>query len=222
MQPDHDAEFSRLLGEKMDKHKAPDQLRNRIIASLAQERQSSLTGRLASTRLYVQAHWRALAAAVASGAAATLLVTHFLARPAGDGNLMLQVAASHTRAMLANHLTDVASSDQHTVKPWFATKIDYSPRVSDFAKEGFELTGGRVDYVNDRVVAALVYKRRLHVIDAFVWPTHEADSPVRRQSHQGINMLEWTEGGMKNCLVSDIEFNELSELARLMRAPRTS
>ena len=166
---------------------------------------------------YLNAHWRALSTAAACGVAATLLGTQFLIISAGDDNLMQQVTSSHTRALMAHHLTDVVSSDQHTVKPWFAGKIDYSPRVRDYATEGFELAGGRLDYVNDRVVAALVYKRRLHVIDVYSWPTVESNSSVSKRTRHGINLVEWIDGGMKYCAVSDIEFGELNELARLMR-----
>jgi anti-sigma factor RsiW len=217
MQPDHDREFSRLLRGKMDKHKAPDELRRRIIASLQQQRQPSWMTRVSTFGQYVAAHWRSLSAAAACGVAASLLGTQFLLIAAADDNLVQQVAASHTRALVANHSIDVVSSDSHTVKPWFAGKIDYSPRVSDFVAEGFELAGGRLDYVNDRVVAALVYKRRLHVIDAYVWPTKDADTSVSERSRQGVNVMEWSDGGMKYYLVSDIEFNEMNELARLMR-----
>jgi anti-sigma factor RsiW len=220
MQPDHDPEFSRLLREKMDQHKAPDRLRRRIIANLEQQRQPSLMSRMRALGQYLNTHWLSLSGAAASGVLATLLGTQFLILAAGDDNLMQQVTSSHTRALVANHLIDVVSSDGHTVKPWFAGKIDYSPRVSDYATEGFVLAGGRLDYVNDRIVAALVYKRRLHMIDAYVWPTKDANTSVSKRSRQGINVIEWTDGGMRYYLVSDVEFNELNELARLMRVDR--
>ena len=202
----------------MDNYKAPEHLRRRVLLGIENERRRSFKGRLRTLAEYMSVHWQALTTAAACGVAATLIGTQALMVAAVDDNLMQQVAASHARALVANHLVDVVSSDQHTVKPWFAGKIDYSPRVSDFAAEGFELTGGRLDYLNDRVVAALVYKRRLHVIDAYVWPTKAADSSPARRSRQGINGLEWTHDGMRYYLVSDIELNELAELARLMRS----
>ena len=217
MQSDRDLEFFRLLREKMDQHKAPDQLRRRIMLGIEHEHQRSLKGRLSALWQYLNANWGALSTAVACGVVATLIGTQTLMVAAVDDDLMQQVASSHVRALVANHLIDVVSSDRHTVKPWFAGKIDYAPRVRDYATEGFELAGGRVDYVNDRVVAALVYKRRLHMIDAYVWPTKEANTPASKRSRQGINGIEWTDDGMKYYLVSDIDFNELSELARLMR-----
>jgi anti-sigma factor RsiW len=220
MQSDNDPEFSRLLREKMDQYKAPDQLRRRIVLGIEGQRQRSLRGRLSAFGHYLNVNWQGLSAAAACGVAATLIGTQVLMLAAVDDSLMQQVASSHTRALVANHLIDVVSSDQHTVKPWFAGKIDYSPRVANYAAEGFELAGGRLDYVNDRVVAALVYKRRLHVIDAFVWPAKDASSSISRRSHQGINAIEWTDDGMRYYLVSDIDVSELNELARLMRTRR--
>ena len=203
----------------MEQHRAPDQLRRRIILSIERQRQRSWRGRISTFGQYLNVHWRALSTAAACGVATTLIGTQFLMIAAVDDNLMQQVVSSHTRALVANHLIDVVSSDQHTVKPWFAGKIDYSPRVGNFAAEGFELVGGRLDYVNDRIVAALVYKRRLHMIDAYVWPTKDANASVSKRSRQGINAIEWTDDGMRYYLVSDIEFNELNELGRLMRVP---
>ena len=198
-------------------YKAPDHLRWRIAASLEQQRPSVPTNRLKLLGQNMRAQWQSLAVAAACGATATLLATNVLTISAADDRLMQQVTSSHARAMVANRLIDVASSDTHTVKPWFAGKLDYSPRVMDYANDGFALAGGRLDYVNDRTVAVLIYKRRLHVIDAYVWPTKDANSAVGKKTRQGINAIEWIEGRMKYVLVSDIEFNELNELARLMR-----
>jgi len=218
MQPDNDPEFSRLLKEKVDQHKAPDQLRRKILARLEQERSPAPAGGVSGLLRYLDLHWRALSTAAACGVAATLLVTQLPSLSSADDNLAMQVTASHNRALMANHLIDVVSSDRHTVKPWFAGKIDYSPRVRDFATEGFELTGGRLDYVNDRVVATLVYKNRLHVIDVYTWPSTESDSTVNKRSRRGINMTEWVDSGMKYYAVSDIEVGELAQLAQLMRS----
>ena len=217
MQPDHDPEFSRALREKVDQHMAPNHLRRNILAGIEQQRRPVSVERVSIWR-YLESHWRALSTAAACGAAAMLVGSQLMIASAPDDGLMLQVMASHNRALTANHLIDVVSSDQHTVKPWFAGKVDYSPRVKDFATNGFELAGGRHDYVNDRVVAALVYKRRLHMIDVYSWPTPVANAPVERQTRRGINMVQWIDGGMKYCAVSDIDFGELNELARLMRS----
>lgn len=202
----------------MDHYKAPEHLRRRILLGIEQERRRSWQGRLGTFAEYLRRNCLALTAAAACGMASTLVGTQLLMTAAIDDGMMLQVASSHTRALVGNHLIDVPSSDQHTVKPWFAGKIDYSPRVRDYGADGFELAGGRLDYVNDRVVAALVYKRRLHVIDAYVWPTQKANSSIGKRSHQGINAVEWIDDGMQYYLVSDIDFVELDALARLIRA----
>ena len=216
MQPDHDHFFSRSLKLNMDRYEASAQLRRRIVASLEHE-QPDWMSRASKFAQYLNVQWRSLTAAAAFGMAATLLGTNLLTITAGDDILLQQVTASHIRALMADHLIDVVSSDQHTVKPWFAGKIDYSPGVSDYAKEGFELAGGRLDYVSDRVVATLVYKRGLHVIDAFVWPATGPNTSPARRSRQGINGVEWTGDGMKYYLVSDIAYADLDELARLLR-----
>jgi len=218
MQPDQDPEYSRLLREKVDQHKAPDELRRKILASLEEERRPAFGVKMRGLLNYLDLHWRALSTAAACGVAATLLVTQLPSLSLADDNVAAQVTASHNRALMASHLIDVVSSDRHTVKPWFAGKIDYSPRVRDYANDGFVLTGGRLDYVNDRVVAALVYKNRLHVIDVYTWPTTESDSGVNKRSRHGINMTEWVDDGMKYYAVSDIEIGELAQLAQLMKA----
>jgi anti-sigma factor RsiW len=219
-EPDNDPEYSRLLREKMDMHKAPDQLRRKIMASIEQQRQPSLLMRLGSLAQSVFGQWRQLSAAAACGVLVTLMGTQLMTAARTDDRMLQQLTSSHVRALVVNHSIDVVSSDRHTVKPWFAGKLDYSPKVRDYVTDGFELAGGRLDYVNDRVVAALVYKRRLHSIDVYTWPTTEANSAVEIQARKGINLAEWADGGMKYYAVSDIDRAELAELARLMRTPR--
>lgn len=217
MQSDQDPEFSRLLSENVTQYKAPDRLRRRIVESLEEQRRSSWRGSTSNIAEYIRGHWQTLAAAAATGVAATLIGSHMLMVTAYGDALTQQVVSSHIRSSVSTHPVDVASSDRHTVKPWFVGKLDYSPQVQDYVTDGFELVGGRLDYVNDRVVAALVYKRRLHMIDAYSWPTKEAAKSISRRSQNGINVLEWHENGMQFYLASDIEDNELAELARLMR-----
>lgn len=220
MQSDNDSEFSRVLREKMAIHKAPDQLRRRIAASLDEERRPAFAKRLSVFARSLGHQWRSLSAAAVCGAAAMFLATHLLTLNTSNDSLLQQVMTSHNRALMTNRMVDVMSSDQHTVKPWFAGKIDYSPRVKDFATNGFELAGGRVDYLNNRTVAALVYKRRLHVITVYSWPTPGADSAISKLTRHGINMVEWTDRGMQYYAVSDIELGELNELAQLITAKR--
>jgi anti-sigma factor RsiW len=109
-------------------------------------------------------------------------------------------------------MIDVASADRHTVKPWLSARLPFSPPVEDFAKDGFPLTGGRVDYAGGRPVAVLVYQRRKHVVEAFVWP---GSAPAHSGTQDGLNLESFSRNGMTYWLVSDLEHEELAELARL-------
>ena len=126
---------------------------------------------------------------------------------------------AHIRSLQPGHLTDVASSDQHTVKPWFDGKLDFAPPVKDFSDEGFPLIGGRLDVLGGRNVAALVYARRKHFVNVFVLPTKEPDTPIHPPgSRQGFNWVHWRYKGMEFCAVSDVSDSDLHELAQLIRS----
>jgi len=126
------------------------------------------------------------------------------------------VVSSHIRSLLATHLFDVPSTDRHTVKPWFDGKLDFSPDVKDLAPQGFRLAGGRLDYLDGRPVAALVFQRRLHVINLFVWPSAEGSArPAAAASEHGYNVVHWSAGGMTYWAVADIPVAELEQFGQL-------
>lgn len=156
---------------------------------------------------------------LAAGAMATALLVLML-RPAGlSENDMLanEIVSNHVRSLMPGHLTDVVSSDQHTVKPWFSGKLDFSPDVKDFAAQGFPLVGGRLDYLNGHAVAALIYRRNQHFINVFVWPvTSEKESNNAVEDRRGYHLISRDVNGLHYCLVSDLNAGELGELANLI------
>lgn len=163
--------------------------------------------------------WPALAASLLVGVMiGGGLVRFFAPQPAG-ALLAEELLASHVRSqLLPEHRVDVASSDRHTVKPWFAGKLDFSPPVPDLAAEGFALIGGRLDYLDHRTVAALVYQRRQHLINVFLWPsTPDAAAAPRTLSRQGYHLLSWTHSGMTYHAVSDLNETELHDFVELLQ-----
>ncbi|HEU0048664.1 MAG TPA: hypothetical protein VFQ43_13795, partial [Nitrososphaera sp.] len=117
-----------------------------------------------------------------------------------------------------SHRTDVISSDQHTVKPWFDGKLDFAPTVKDFSTQGFPLIGGRLDYLNNRAVAALIYQRQKHYINLYIWPAEQSNAASEvATKRQGYNLLHWTNSGMTYWAISDLNGVELHEFARLLQ-----
>lgn len=172
-------------------------------------------------------NWRSilpLSGAFASGVAATAVAVA-LYLPTRDGNSTDgDIVASHIRSLQVAHLSDVISTDQHTVKPWFAGKLDYSPPVADFSREGFPLKGGRLDYVAGQSVAALVYARQQHVINVYVWPAAKPkQSTARREGHEhGFNVLAWQHAGMEYWAVSDLRVEELRIFSDLLTSAEST
>jgi anti-sigma factor RsiW len=156
-------------------------------------------------------YWRALAIAACLLLAVSL--TFNALRTSAAPPLAEAVLDDHVRALIAGHAVDVPSSDRHTVKPWFAGKLDFSPDVRDLSAEGFPLTGGRVEYLAGRRVAALVYQRRQHIIDLFTWPESAGGSASFVRN--GYHVLHWNAGGMAYWAVSDVGIDELQKLRDL-------
>ena len=152
----------------------------------------------------------------AAFATAALLITFLISRP-GAPSAEQEVVTSHVRSLMANHLMDVISTDQHTVKPWFDGKLDFAPPVRDLATQGFPLAGGRLDYLENRTVAVLVYHRALHSINLYVWPAIDNGvSPVRERTIQGYNVFSWKKNAFEFRAVSDLNTDELRDFVRLI------
>src|SRR4051794_1580717 len=180
---------------------APLSLRRRIEATLPETRVPSRRGVLRGF---------ALGSAV-SALAATGLVGIVL-RNDDEARIKSEIVSAHLRSLQAGHLTDVLSTDQHTVKPWFNGKLDVAPPVLDLTAQGFTLIGGRLDYVDARPVGAIVYRRRLHVINLFVAQTANTEArAARTETFQGFNIRSWNEGGLNFWAVSDLAADELAE-----------
>jgi mycothiol system anti-sigma-R factor len=199
------------LRTQAPRYTAPAHLQQRIRIELRKAAKSE------APRRALPWNWLAVAASVLL--CASLSWNFVLLRPRGAPDLLAQeVLSSHVRSLIGTHLVDVPSSDQHTVRPWFNGKLDFSPEVKDFASQGFRLVGGRVDYLGDRTVAALIYQRRQHFINLFTWPaTSTAPSGHSEVKRNGYNILSWSQGGMNYWAVSDLQRGELDQFAQLYK-----
>ena len=231
----HQVEEQRVLQRTIrrgaQRYRAPDRLRSAITAALAAEAEAESrpeTAAPATATVVPLPHpmpapsrwatWRplAFAASIALAVVTSSGITAYIDRQGAQDQLAQDVVASHVRSLMANHLTDVQSSDQHTVKPWFHGRIDLSPAVEDLAADGFPLVGGRMDYIENRPVAALVYRHRQHPINLFVLPASSATGMGSESfSEHGYNVLHWRHGDMSLWAASDLNLAELKEFQRL-------
>jgi anti-sigma factor RsiW len=209
-------------------HRAPKSLRERITAAAAQqtnERARPARGEVAMMRPVRRKpvlEWLAVAAAIAIVVFVGLRIVPSVRNSRQDDLVAQEIVASHIRSLQPGHLYDVESTDQHTVKPWFDGRLDFSPPVQDLADQGFPLVGGRLDYVGDRAVAALVYQRRKHYVNVFVWPKSSGEristgGYQRQEFRSGYNLIEWVHGDMEFCAVSDVSAEDLKQFVQLLQ-----
>ena len=217
--------LTHAISRSVPYYKAPIELRQRVHASLRDEvddkpaRTVPRGSQLLVTRKQPELrtilfgapwNWLGLAAAIILAAIIFSSFVPRLRQPTSDQFLATQLIASHVRSLMADHLTDVASSDQHTVKPWLDAKLDFAAPVVDLSSEGFPLVGGRLDYLDNHPVAALIYQRRKHFINLFVWPaTPGASKAQKTMSRQGYHLLHWFDSDFNYWAVSDISDGEL-------------
>lgn len=212
MDQHEDNELSALVKTQSDRHAAPAALRERIVTAIRQAdapRESTPQG---------WRQWLNLGSSFAMGVVASVTAAYFISAASAQERLAQEVVSSHVRSLMAAHLADVASSDRHTVKPWFTGKLDFSPPVHDLAGEGFALVGGRLDYLGGRPAAALIYRRRQHTLNVFVQPRDDrSPAPPASFAAQGYNVTGWKDAVMQYWLVSDLNAGELRQFAQRLR-----
>lgn len=205
------AEFTELrkaMAQPALYRRAPDALREQWLPAAAAASTSPISARPRRAPI---------ALAMAAGFIAALLLAAPLwfyssqHQPIDTSADISDVVSSHIRSMQQQHLMDVVSTDQHTVKPWFDGKLDFAPRVKDLTSEGFPLVGGRLDALEGHSVAALVFKRRLHVINLYQWPASSGTAAEEASQWHGYNVIRWTGDRMHYVAVSDVNESELRQ-----------
>jgi mycothiol system anti-sigma-R factor len=230
------SQLSQAVARTAPRYKAPETLRARIADALAAEIASEskplpssqpLSPRPATAQpiplrpTLGTGRWRPLALAASFALAIVMSsgVTAYLTVPSAEDQLVQDLVDGHIRSLMASHLTDVVSSDQHTVKPWFHGRIDLAPPVDDLAPDGYRLVGGRIDYIDQRPVAALVYEHGKHPINLFVLPASTTKLGRSEDfAEHGYNVVHWTHGDMSLWAVSDLNLTDLKDFKRLYEA----
>ena len=197
-----------------DYHVASEALRQRIASMVPAS--AALSTRLSVGKGFLQHwfDWRPMLVSFAAMSLAVLTLNLTWWRSGNDDRLGQEVVASHVRSTLGQHLVDVASSDHHTVKPWLSSKLDFSPPVPESLLPGPVFLGGRVDYLDGRPVAALVYQQGEHVLNSFVWPTPAADGAVVFSTERGFQMAHWSRSGMTHWVISDVDREKFAAIVR--------
>jgi anti-sigma factor RsiW len=202
-----------LLHESNLYEHASHQFRERIRKQVAQATGAERVRGVSSRRRFLVPVFGVLAAV----AAVLTIVLILLPSQKQSTRITAELIDAHVRSLQPGHLTDVQSTDQHTVKPWFDGRLDFIPPVADFPEQGFPLVGGRLDVVDGRNAAALVYSRRKHFVNLFIWPARESDELSDNSgSRQGYNWMTWRSGDMQFCLISDAAATDLRELKDLI------
>ena len=195
---------------------APPTLASQIRSLLAKEEQEHAVKRVVCWRMPPNI-WRQAAALAACCLLSVALTWGVMTSRGAVDQLQQEIVAAHIRSLLQDSPIQVASSDSHTVKPWFAGKVDFAPEVNDLTAAGFRLLGGRLDYVHQRRVGVLVYRRRLHTVNVFMWRAPGADDAAPTLANRnGHNLLAWAKSGITYWAVSDLDAAELRRLQRLL------
>jgi anti-sigma factor RsiW len=193
---------------KLPYHRAPPGLAARIGAALPHEEPPR------AVRPWFRMPAFSLAGTGLVGALAGVALTVLVM--GGQSDPSIAVIDSHIRSLQADHLTDVLTSDQHTVKPWLSARLDVSPPVLELKDAGFPLVGGRQDYVDGHATAVVVYRHAKHVINLFAWASSGHDEAFRKETRQGFNVITWRHGGIRYYAVSDVESDQLADFAKLV------
>ena len=198
-------------------HRAPPELRASITRALDREAEVKAlrpSGRGRST-WRTRPFWLGALGGIGTTAVAATLALILLS-PSLTNPMVDELVAAHVRSLMPSHLIDVESTDQHTVKPWFAGRTDVSPVVADFAQQGYHLIGGRADYLDHQRAAAVVYQHGRHIINVFSWADSQRGLP-KNTTRNGYHMAFWKAGDLEYCAVSDTGWNELLGLVRLLQ-----
>jgi len=211
------SDVSRLVKTLATRHVASPDLRQSIISAVAAT--ATPTAQQNRTRWWPEWPWLKLATAMACGVLISVLLTPLYVHSSHETRLREEVVAAHVRSLMAANLEDIASTDQHIVRPWFAGRLDFSPPVNDFSVQGFPLSGSRLDYIDRHLTAALIYHRHGHVINVFIWPTRGSDRTAAfDKSQDGFNLIAWDGGDFQYWLISDVNFEELQQFSKLLRS----
>jgi len=213
VEPVEDKDLTGVVKQLADQHAAPAALRERIVGALRMADAAPL--RTAAPPL---GWWLGLGGAFAMGMIASIAVAFFMTIGNSQERLAQEVVSGHVRSLMVAHLADVASSDRHTVKPWFVGKLDFLPPVVDMSSDGFPLVGGRLDYIDGRPTAALVYKSRQHTINVFVWRRDgRSTTPPEALALRGFNLTGWESPELQFWLASDLNAVELRQFSTRLR-----